>query len=143
MVKYIYILIWILSYWWFIVRIVFTQIVAFNDLGDDLINLSKKNCLFIFKIFDKELVWDNVSIRMTLVAILDSMIKVNSLYNEFYVQVQGFPFLLSSLSYHLHSLSLTVSDFTLYNYSKFKLLLQLWPYELQLYSDSIYLAPLS
>jgi hypothetical protein len=63
-----------------IIRVIFAQIVAFDDLRDNLIYLGEKYCLFIFEILHEKLIRDDIAIRMTLVAILNSCIEINSLY---------------------------------------------------------------
>ena len=68
---------------WLIIRVIFTQIIAFDDLWENLIDLCKKYCLFIFKILYEKLIGDDVAIGMTFVAILNSSIEINSLNIEF------------------------------------------------------------
>lgn len=77
---------------WFIVRIVFAQVIALYKLRNDLIDLGKQNSLFVFEIFHKELIWYDVSVWMTLVAILNPFIKVNCLYKDGYTRA-GLSFL--------------------------------------------------
>lgn len=54
----------------FVVWVVFEEIVAFDDLGDDLIDLSQEDGLLVFKTFHEEFVGDNVPVGVVFVTIL-------------------------------------------------------------------------
>jgi len=76
-----HVLLWTFAYI-FVIVIVFIKVIALNDLREDLPHLSKKDCFFVLKIFHKELVTNDVSVRVVFVTSLQLHIESHRLANN-------------------------------------------------------------
>lgn len=63
----------------FVVRVVLTQVIPFQQLRDDLVDLRQQYCLFVLEVLDEELVGDDVAVWMVLIAILYLLVEVDRL----------------------------------------------------------------
>jgi hypothetical protein len=62
-----------------VVGVVLAEIVAFDNLAEDLEDLGQQHCLLVLEVFNKEVVGNDVSVGVVLVAGLERRVQLHRL----------------------------------------------------------------